>query len=480
MNKIYSKLSIIAVLSAFVMCQNASALTHFEEGKMAFNSGDFYTAESEFYLASKEKPADVISRYYRAQALIEIMKLKEAEIEYQKIITLSPSSKAAKLSKIGLDNLRNYYIQAERESNIDDGGMNLRNKIKAGTMDGIGENYIEFALLNGKVTHWNKAKMPLKVYVNKEGGEPAFFENTVISALNAWLSAVGMQSVEKTGDIDKANILIGSSSSSFSGSSNSKDGGYLSGLTTPHFKGTDIDYFDIKLLTVKPSGTPVTEIELYNTSLHEAGHSLGIMGHSITQGDVMYPVSEKAQEAKNKLSVGDKNTLKLLYRLDADYSNYDSEKEKPATKTNVNELVLGSDTQRYQNELLEAQKYIKSAPSVSLSWISLGSANQNLKKYYEAISAYNQALKIESSNLQAMEGIAECKKDMGDNINAVFEYKKLVALKPDNIDYSYNLASLYLKLNNKYEAKNTINVLLAVNPKAAENSDIQNILKQVK
>jgi len=479
MNKIYSKSVIIAGLCAFALCQDAFALTHLEEGKKAYNSGDFYTAESEFYLASKEKPSDVISRYYHAQALIELMKLKEAETEYQKIISLSPSSKAAKLSKIGLENLRNYYVQAEKESNSDDGGMNLRNKIKAGTMDGIGENYIEFALLNGKVTHWNKSKMPLKVYVNLEGGEPAFFENTVLSALNAWLFSVGMAAVEKIADIDKANILIGTSSS-FSGSSGSKDGGYLSGLTTPHFKGTDIDYFDIKLLTVKPTGTPVTEIELYNTALHEAGHALGIMGHSITDGDVMYPVSEKAQDAKNKLSARDKNTLKLLYRLDADYSNYDSQKEKPSAKSNVNDLVLGTDTQRYQNELLEAQKYVKSAPSVSLSWVSLGSANQNLKKYYEAISAYNQALKIEPSNLQAMEGIAECKRDMGDNINAVFEYKKLIDLKPDNIDYSYNLASLYLKLNNKYEAKNTMTGLLNANPKAAENSDIQKILKQVK
>jgi tetratricopeptide (TPR) repeat protein len=483
MNKIiskYSKLSFIASLSILCFaCNSVFALTHFEEGKKAFNSGDYYTAESEFYYASKQKPSDVISRYYRAQALIEMMKLREAESEYQKIIGIAPSSSAGKLSKIGLNKLRNYYIQAERESNIDDNGMNLRNKIKAGTLDGIGDNYIEFALLNGKVVHWNPSKMPLKVFFNSEGTKPAFFEQTVTSALNTWLSVIGGKSVEKVSDIEKANILIGASTS-FSGISGNADGGYLSGLTSPHFKGNDLDYFEIKLLTVKPDGTTITETEFYNTALHEAGHAMGIMGHSLGEGDVMYSVSNKKQEVKTALSSQDRNTLKLLYRLDPDYSNYDSAKEKPSEKSKVNELVLGTENQRYQNELLEAQEYVKSAPYVSLSWLSLGKANQNQKKYYDAIAAYNQALKIEPSNISGIEGLAESRRDMGDNVNSVFDYKKLVLLKPDNIDYSYNLASLYLKLNNKTEASNAISSLLINNEKAKDNIDIQNILKQLR
>ncbi len=52
-----------------------------------------------------------------------------------------------------------------------------------------------------------------------------------------------------------------------------------------------------------------TDIANKKTYLHEAGHSLGWLGHSSNSNDIMYPISSSVK----KLTSRDKNHLTQVY-----------------------------------------------------------------------------------------------------------------------------------------------------------------------
>ena len=96
---------------------------------------------------------------------------------------------------------------------------------------------------------------------------------------------------------------------------------YVVGFTTPSIKNNILKKMIITLYTKDPNGNYFSDKELYNTILHEAGHALGIMGHSYSSDDLMYMATEGSnfytpyRSSFQYLSSQDINTIKLLYKL---------------------------------------------------------------------------------------------------------------------------------------------------------------------
>jgi hypothetical protein len=90
----------------------------------------------------------------------------------------------------------------------------------------------------------------------------------------------------------------------------------------------------------------------------------------------------------------------------------------------------------------------------------LSEANQllQLKKYHEAIPKYNEYLKTESKNCEALNGVAACYENTNDLPKALSTYEKLSKQKCNKIsDAAYlKQAELHLKTNQVDKAKNSL------------------------
>jgi len=463
------KILIILFLAGIVQANPAFAMGDYETGKNFYKKQDYVQASIYFQKALSNHPYNVDYRYYYAQTLVYIDRLDEAQKEYEKIIELAPLSNAAKLSAVAIVNIQKYYVGDETEDQPN----------SKPTIDGVGENYIDNALSGGRIVHWDLERMPLKLYMEDTKDVSGYNEAygiAVKKAFDEWIDNLnGLMNYILVNNPNEANIVIKFVRSIDTGK---KGSGFIGGLTSHHIQGSILKYVDIQFPTARPDNKLISEQDIYYTALHEIGHALGIMGHSYNEDDVMYPVVKDENIAKLTFSQRDVNTIKLLYKLDADISNFDSQRIA-GKDSDKNSLVLGDSDSRLNKELQEAKDYIKKVPDHPISWSSLGSAYSNKKMHSEAIANYKKALEFDENFAAAREGLADAYKDAGDFYNAVTEYKNLVTNDPVNINYSLKLAVIY-RDNNKYqEANNVMTNLLNVNPKAQNDENVKRLILEL-
>lgn len=483
MKALYGKFFIsIAMLTLF--SASVCSYDYYEAGKKAFYNKEYVSARAYFRNALIVDPKNTNYHYFYAQSLVHLNNIDEALKEYKKILELSPYSEAAKLSIVGITKIQEYKINQTRLTYVEKNDNN--SKISLNNL-AVGDSYIENALDKGLVKRWNVANKPITVYFEEPKTLPLYKKEFYTMAKNAfdkWIEASN-SSVKYVIQSDKKNANIIVKFVNTIGKSQEKQGktGFISGLTTRYEKNNILQYIDVQLSMQKPNGDSFTGHELYNTALHEFGHSLGILGHSSNEKDVMYAVSGDEDNFANKvLSKRDKNTLILLYKLEPDVSNFTkAELLAPKSRKNngVNSILLGSDDERLVNKLKEAQNYVKQVPYLPISWTSLGDAYKNLKKNSEAIDNYKKALGIDPDYVDARVALAELYLEQENKSLAIIEYQKLIKFDPKNISYSCNLAMIYYNKNQIEEAKNIITLLKSNNPEAEKNEQVQFIVQKL-
>lgn len=459
------------------------SIDYFESGKKAFYMGNYSAANTYFKKALTVDPKNTRYHYFYAQTFIHLKNINEALNEYMKIIELSPYSDTAKLSYIGINKIQEYKITQKKliYTQIDNNSQKSLNNLP------VGDSYIENALDNGLVLRWSLSGNPLKVYFEEPTNLSSYkkeYYTAAKNAFNSWINESGISLKYETANNKKdANIIITFVDSIGQAEKHEGKTGFIGGLTTNHKKNNILQYIDVQLSTKKPNDEVFKYEEIYNTALHEFGHAFGIMGHSSNKNDIMYAIS--TDESKNtilKLSPRDKNTLNILYKLDADISNF-TEKELIARKSKkdngTNSAILGDNKQRLQNKLKEAQNYVNQVPYHAISWTSLGDAYKNLNKDNEAIDSYKKALTIDPNYLQARTSLAELYNQQGSITASILEYQKLIDSDPKNINYSYNLAQIYYKNKQLMEAKKVIYNLKANNPGVVKNEQIEKLIQQL-
>ena len=93
---------------------------------------------------------------------------------------------------------------------------------------------------------------------------------------------------------------------------------------------------------------------------------------------------------------------------------------------------------------------------------TLGNIQKKLKKFYDAISSFEEAIKLNQNFSEAYNNLGSTQKSLGQYENAIYNIKKSISLKKDNLEAWYNLASLYFLLENYIDAsycyKNILNI----------------------
>lgn len=383
-------------------------------------------------------------------------------------------------------------------------------------LSNIGENYIDQVPFNGKILRWDIKKFPLMVYIeNKSTIAPKYYETEIKRAFFEWQNSSGFINFKFTNNEKEANIKVQINSSTDMKKCEQDDCKYSVAYTTPLISSNLLKRMDIFFYDSNNLNKPFSQIEIYNTAIHEIAHSLGIMGHSYNKSDIMYmetnPNKLKYFDDNIQLiSSSDLNTLNLLYKLTPDITNT-AKNEFDTSHQFYAPIVMGNDKQINTKKALEAQNYIKMAPDLPNGYIDLAVAFAGEMQYRKAIESLEKALSLSSSDSDKfiiyynfgviyMEikdwdnslKYAEIAKQInptaevygltaaiynkkGNKILAKENYEQAIQKDSENIDYSIDLARIYLKEFNPAQAGKILNKLISANPQSQNDSRVKSL-----
>lgn len=377
--KKYKLISTTLVLSILLLLlYNYVPKILFQVGITNFNQKNFEKSSYYFSKALLLEPDNIDFRYYYVSAISE----------------LKPSYSIQKA----------IYAYASDENKSDGAKVLAQNKLAEWQKiikSNSGNNYIEQAPADSKIIRWNKESFPLNVYIDTTTTLPDYYISSVRQALNQWQSAIDFISFKTTDKRNDAQIVI-----SFKNlPDNVCDDNvckYVAGYTNPKIISGKLTTMEITIYDKDPKGEYFTTKEIYNTILHELGHSLGIMGHSYSTSDLMYQQNQEQTSifAKHRsefqyLTQSDINTVKLLYMLEPNIT------DKTIKSTNgliYTPVLLGSPKEMAGRKVKEALQYIKQSPELSTGYINLAGAYTELGEYRKAIDALDNALDLANDN----------------------------------------------------------------------------------
>lgn len=379
MNK--DKIITILVCTFFILFAvflKATPVCFYYQGKSALDKKDYIKAHKCLKNAYNFDKKNKDYRYYYVQSLLRLSPTVTVQKEMFNIASSDDKDSAQTVAEAKI---------AEWRNNI---------------LSNIGNNYIEQAPSDKGIVRWSIEKFPLKIaLVNQSNVEiPEYYNNEVYRAFSQWEVSSQILKFSSTNNANDADILV-----KFENLPNDVCDGngckYVVGFTTPSIKNNILKKMTITLYTKDPNGNYFSDKELYNTILHEAGHALGIMGHSYSSDDLMYMATEGSnfytpyRSSFQYLSSQDINTIKLLYKLVPAITN----SEKVNTKGLVYApIVLGTSKEISLRKLKDAQNYVKSAPDIPSGYVDLGIAYAELNKTHEAVKALQKALTLSKSD----------------------------------------------------------------------------------
>ncbi len=321
--------------------------------------------------AHKLRPNNRDIRYYYVKAMSQLKPVEQIQKEMFKFSEDKTDDAARKLARQQVDNWRNNLLA------------------------NIGSNYIEQAPYDRNLLRWDVNTFPLKVKIEAPISVPDYYKAEIEKAFMQWTASADFLSFTFVED-GNADIYV-----EFSPLPEDicEDGicKYVVAYTVPKISGKHLKSMTITMYDKDANGNYFSDKEIYNTTLHEIGHALGIMGHSYSSDDLMYMSSTpettytRYRSAFHYLSTDDINTIVLLYKMIPDITNVSLSKFNKEGLI-YSPIVLGNARQISSRKIREAENYIESAPDIPNGYIDLAVAYADQENYTKAIEALRAAL----------------------------------------------------------------------------------------
>lgn len=363
------------------------------------------------------------------------------------------------------------------------------------------ENFIAQAPFNQKILRWND--FPITFGFENAQDVSSELKDEIRNAFKAWEDSTGKAVLFKETD-SQANIKIMFIEHNPAEADDLK---YIVAYTKPEVFNDELKYFEIKFYLEDSQGNKFTRNQIYNTALHEIAHALGLMGHSDDKKDILYLTNNSKihyLDKKDGLSLGDINTVKLLYRIKPEITNL-----KNDDADYIPSVILGSKNEIASAKIIEAKNYIQNAPELPNGYIDLAEAYVMEKQYSQALKILKLGLKYATTaDIQEiiyyniaivamyMEDFETSFNYLGKSIHlkdnedkqfflaqlyekkqeldsAELIYRKLFNAKPDNIEYAISLANLYLEQNKIFKARKVVKSYMKNNPNDSNNSRLK-------
>ena len=353
----------------------------FDTGKAAYDRGDYKRAYISLKQALMFNYKNIDARYFYVETLLKFPPTLQVQKDMFKISQVNLPDSADLIADRQVSKWRDQITQ------------------------NFGNNYIEQVPFNSKVLRWDLDKLPLTVSVTNDSSSqaPDYYLSAIKAAFIQWQNSTdGMLRFKFIQNPADANIEVKIIPLD-KNNCNQKDCKYVVAYTSPVIKDNllkkmTIDFYDSNNLS-----QPFTQKEVYNTALHEIGHSLGIMGHSYEKDNLMFMEqgpednAELFRESKRFIQPADLNTLRLLYALIPDTSNTPIE-EFDVKHQFYAPIVLGSEKEMSSRKIIEAKNYIKKAPGLPNGYIDLASAYSEQDEYNSALETLNKALSLSTND----------------------------------------------------------------------------------
>ncbi len=369
---------IVTAVTTFVLLNIIPKFFYFA-GKTKFDNKQYLSAAKYIKKALAFKPYNKDYRYYYVLSLSELKPTYSVQKEMYKLANGTAKDGAQILASDKLNEwVRNIH-------------------------DNIGNNYIEQAPLDSNIIRWNKNSFPLKVYIDTSALKdiPDYYVSGAKRALTQWDKSIDFVSFALANKKSDAQIIISFKKIPDNVCSDNVCK-FVAGYTNPKISKLVLKRMEIVLYDKTPMEQYFSDKEIYNTILHEIGHALGIMGHSYSTNDLMYPQNMEKNTIYSQyrsdfhyLSGADIHTLQLLYMLEANIIN---KKESENSALIYTPILLGNSEQIAKRKVQESLDYIKNSPELAVGYINLAGAYVDLKEYKKAIDALHKALDTATSN----------------------------------------------------------------------------------
>jgi tetratricopeptide (TPR) repeat protein len=264
--------------------------------------------------------------------------------------------------------------------------------MRSNLLKGLEINYIYNASTGNDILRWDIKSFPLKIYYENKNEVPDYYYQNINKALELWSSRTNFVKFEETKNSSIANIIIKFKEYS---SKNCENGicKYVVAYTEPKLANDKtLSQMILTFYKTNPQDKNFSSKEIFNTALHEIGHTLGIMGHSDNEYSIMYPQKNEYNNPlsfpEQELKTIDLNTLVLLYRLEPTISNT---KNLKSENFYYPPLILGNDNVRILKKLEEIKRYIKEYPTMPAGYINIASVYADLAEFDVALSMLDKA-----------------------------------------------------------------------------------------
>jgi tetratricopeptide (TPR) repeat protein len=459
----------------------------YELGLKLYSQGDYLSASRYFLEASAQGTDNPNTHYYLADSYLKLNRLAEAQAEYQKILAMAPNSQAARLSRTGLSNLRGYLNNSSGNRWQKSGGFGpgaIKDQYSGELLQG--EDYLDQITEGGQRVRWALSKMPLKVYIEQtplgiRNFQPSFVSQ-VRKGLDVWVGVLGHQLTYVLVNAKEGADIRVSWTNTIDTRGHSEDGGtaYTAGLMTPKIRGNRIESMDVQIATFDIQGKAQTADIIYAVAIHELGHSLGLLGHSLNPNDIMFAENQHVIQPSRR----DMNTLRKLYTLAADINNLDPESRK-ADPDRAVELAQAADESlaraeakakedgRPLNYLNLSVAYYQKAKQVQ------GEGGDAKAWYLKALQAVSRTIEMEPKDPRAYHRRSLVYQELNDYNTALQDIQKSITYDRKEPEYLM-LQSWYLANLNRYgEARGSLDAYLLAKPGEANSQDVTRIREKL-
>lgn len=348
-----------------------SSAYYYNKAKSLYNAGMYEEAITVFERALFADKKNMLTRFYYVLALSKA----EPKLSIQKKLYAISNSKV------------NDEAQKYAKYQV----VSLRHKLLADFDD----NYIYNAAMGKGILRWDIKSFPLRVYYENIDTVPEYYKTNIDKALKQWTDRTNFIKFTEVKDSSNADIIIKFNDlpkDICSGGICKYAVAYTDPIITPD--GV-LQRMELTFYKKNPNKNNFTPMEIYNTALHELGHTLGIMGHSDKKEDLMYSSNENNMNMYalyrsdfQYLSLRDLQTLILLYRIEPTISNV---KGLTSESFYYAPLILGSGDERLRKKLEELKKYIHDYPDFAAGYINISSVYVESGDFDSALEALNSA-----------------------------------------------------------------------------------------
>lgn len=262
-------------------------------------------------------------------------------------------------------------------------------------LNGFERNYIYNAVYGNDILRWDIRSFPLKVYIDKSNTVPSYYIDAILQAMNVWVKNTNFVKFTQIENSENADIFITFKDIDKDQCENGVCK-FVVAYTEPSISGNNLlQRMNLTFYRTNPLNQDFKQDVIYNTALHELGHTLGIMGHSDDSRDLMFSLKTDGitpwyGNFRQGLSMRDLNTLVLLYRMEPTISNV---KDLKSESFYYSPLILGNNDVVLQKKLQELKSYIANYPQMSAGYINISAVYSDMGDFESSLNALSEGSK---------------------------------------------------------------------------------------